>query len=366
MGLFDQSILGTNFGGGLGDALNPMPTQRVIVPVPVQAPEAEKKKPVGKANPSYPMPVAPTVNFGPTPTFNQDPVPTVGQQPAWQSNLTGFLNGTSLPQAIAPPTYQGFGMPVFDNAQAFAMTPEMYNSVLDTTKNNIAFNNKVAGDNYNNTLNIVKMLQAADSANQEQYSRSIQNRNAVIQGNNAQKQGAFMQSPQEEAGMKLQLSNATTQYHAQLQERLETKMAALHHQYRLGEIAASKAADTDKATKALQMQFKLDSMKTVTDVMKDTYLSAVKGMQPDDLDRYQKALATGDNAMLNTLLNNMQVKDPVSAANLRAGIYAEQYLQSASGLPMGSILANMQLKPEKEKGIPVIKSKEELRKYLKK
>lgn len=357
-----NSILGT-----VAQAQEP-----IIVPVPVQVPAKTKKstevstKTKTPVQNNAPWPAPPVVNFGPSPTVPQDVVPGMPQQPVWQQDLSGFLNGMPLAQAIAPPTYQGFGMPVFSDAQAFAMSPEGYNHVLDTTKNNIAFNNKVAGDNYNNTLNIVKMLQAADSANQEQYSRSIQNRNAVIQGNNAQKQGAFMQSPQEEAGMKLQLSNATTQYHAQLQERLETKMAALHHQYRLGEIAASKAADTDKATKALQMQFKLDSMKTVTDVMKDTYLSAVKGMQPDDLDRYQKALATGDNAMLNTLLNNMQVKDPVSAANLRAGIYAEQYLQSASGLPMGSILANMQLKPEKEKGIPVIKSKEELRKYLKK
>jgi hypothetical protein len=141
-------------------------------------------------------------------------------------------------------------------------------------------------------------------------------------------------------------------------------MAALHHQYRLGEIEASKAADVDKAQKALAAQFRLDSMKTVTDVMKDTYLSAVKGMQPDDLDRYQKALSTGDNAMLNQLLSNMQIKDPVSAANLRAGIYAEQYLQQASGLPMGSVLAGMQLNEKKKDNVPLITSKDQLKKYL--
>jgi hypothetical protein len=281
------------------------------------------------------------------------------QQPVWQQDLSGFLNGQPLAQAIAPPTFQSFGMPVFSDAQAFAMSPEGYNQVLDTTKNNIAFNNKVAGDNYNNTLRVIKELQASDQANQEQYSRGIANRNAVLQGNVAQKENAFMQSPQEEALMKQKGQVAQTEYNAKVQERLERNMAEVQHRYRLAEISAKTAGDKSTALSA----FKLDAMKTVTDIMKDTYLSAVKGMQPEDLARYQSAVATGDSAVLNQLLSNMEIRDPVSANNLRAGIHAEKYLQQLTGLPMGSILAGAQL--EKPKEVPVIRSKDELKKYLK-
>lgn len=365
----EQSMLGADLSNVLS---SPAPNRQIIVPVPVAAPAETTAKPKSapkQAQPkaqAQPMPQVPTANFGPTPTFQQDAVPAVPTQPVWHEELGRYLNGQPLADAIQPPTYQGFGMPVFSSAQAFAMTPQEYNNVLDTTKNNIAFNNKVAGDNYNNTLNIIRTLQEADREEQAQYSRNLQNRGAIITGNAQQKQTAFMQSPQEEAEMKLQLSGEQSRFHAQLQERLETKMAGLHHQYRLSEIAAQHAADKEKASKAAMQQFQLDAMKTVTDTMKDVYLSAVKGMQPDDLDRYSKAVGSGDSAALNALLNNMQIKDPVSAANLRAGIQAEQYLSRVSGLPMGSILAGIQLKDKKSDGVPVIKSKEELKKYLSK
>lgn len=311
-----NSILGT-----VAQAQEP-----IIVPVPVQVPAKTKKstevstKTKTPVQNNAPWPAPPVVNFGPSPTVPQDVVPGMPQQPVWQQDLSGFLNGMPLAQAIAPPTYQGFGMPVFSDAQAFAMSPEGYNHVLDTTKNNIAFNNKVAGDNYNNTLNIIKTLQAADSANQEQYSRSIQNRNAVLSGNKMQQDIAQDQSPQQKATIQNQLSTLSDQRH----EDIANRGALRDHKYALERQAIhdSRVEKNDKKKSTTELQNLL--IKRDIDIWGD----AVKGFTPEELDIVSKA---GSSNMLDQLMAQNPNIRPLSKFNLRAAYEAQQRLKSYGG-----------------------------------
>ena len=351
-GYLDSGMLKPDFGSLMGGGVG----EPIIVPVPVAAPTAKPaaKKTSSSASVSQttrtpvqstnPWPTAPSTNFGPAPTFKQDAVPAVPTEPVWQEDLGQFLGGSSLAGAMSPPTMQGFSMPVFSSAQAFGMTPEMYNSILDTTKNNIAFNNKVAGDNYNNTLNIIKQLQASDESKQAQFSRNLQNRNAVLQGNKAQQDIAFTQSPQEAAGLRQQLENQTALYHSQLSEKLQKGMAEIAHKYRLSEISAQDKTSA-KNTAAL---VNLEIRKKVIDLYGDVWKTAVKGLQPGDLDRYRKVAATGDQQLMSLFMEEIKNTSPVSALNMKAAFNAQTQLNAATGGALGNIFTEGEVEKQDE------------------
>lgn len=344
---FEQSMLGNTLSGSM---LSPAQKNIVVVPVPVQAQPATKKSsststsvsakaPVANANP---WPVASVTNFGSTPTYAQDAIPSIPQQPVWQENLSGFLGGNSLQQTIQAPEFQSFGMPVLDAVTAGAIGPDGYNKMLDTTKNNIAFNNKVAGDNYNNTLNIIRTLQQADQVSQEQYSRNLQNRNAVISGNKGQQDIAFTQSPQEQAGMKQQLANTTAMYHSQLNEKLQKDMAAISYKY---QSRLSEAHDA-RTKKDLASTMNTEIQKKVIDLYGGVWKKAVEGLQPGDLDRYRKVASTGDSKLMDAFMDEIKNTSPVSAMNMKAAFNAQQILNRATGGAMGNIFTAGEEKPQ--------------------
>ena len=355
------------FGSYLQSALGGMSTgqEPIIVPVPVQAPA--KKAPAKKVNApskvnqtasrnSVSWLVAPVTDFGTSPTYAQDAVPSMPVQPAWQQDLSQFLNGTTLPQAMTPPTYQGFGMPVFSDAQAFAMSPQEYTSVLDTTKNNIAFNNKVAGDNYNNTLNIIRTLQQADQASQEQYSRNLQNRNAVISGNKGQQDIANTQSPQEHAAMSLKLSDSLSTLSDNRHEVIANRAAKRDHIYAIELQDRQNARADNRASK--QGQQALSDLLIKRDI--DIWADALKGFTPEELNTVKSAESS---SMLEQLMaNNPNIK-PLSKYNLRAAFEAQQRIKARGG-NVGDIFT--QPNSKQEEGAVTITSKDQLKKYLSK
>jgi hypothetical protein len=170
------------------------------------------------------------VDFGQAPAFNQDQVPPMPTQPANPNqNLAEFLGGSTPTQKTTPPQMQGFQMPVFDRMSLFSLTPEMYNNVLDTTKSNIAFNNNTSQQNYSNMIQQMKEMQGMDQAEQQRFTQNLQNRNSVIQGNAQQKQTAFMQSPQEEAGMRMKGEEHITKLRSALDHA--NRMSEMNAQY---------------------------------------------------------------------------------------------------------------------------------------
>lgn len=334
----EQSIFGSNLGANLSSMLNsPAAKNTVIVPVPVQAPTTKKSSSVstktsmrGGASTVQPTPLAPI--WGPSVVTPQDPVPAMPTQPVWQQDLSGFLNGTTLPQAMTPPTYQGFGTPVFSDMQAFTMSPEEYTKVLDTTKNNIAFNNKVAGDNYNNTLNIIKTLQASDQAQQEQFSRNLQNRGQVLQGNRMQQDLAFNQSPQQKADMEYQLRGSLQNESDTRHANLAKEMAGIQHRY---EMIRSEAHDNRVKKDGIAAgKQELQSLLLKTDI--DIWKSATKGFTEEELNLITKA-GTSSNALEQLMANSPNVT-PLSRFNMRAAFESQQRIKAAGG-NVGSIFS---------------------------
>lgn len=344
---FEQNMLGDTLSGSL---LSPAQKNVVVVPVPVQAPTSTKKttasststKTASRAPTASPWPVAPVTNFGPAPTFQQDVVPGVGAQPEWQENLSGYLGNNTLASAIQAPQFQGFGMPVLDAVTAGAIGPAGYNQMLDTTKNNIAFNNKVAGDNFNNTLQIIRTLQQADQMEQEQYSRGLQNRGTILQGNKAQQDIAFTQSPQDQARIRQQLENDTSLYHSQLNERLQKEVAQITHKYQMQRDEANYKRQGKDTASLINLELK----KKVIDLYGGVWKKAVEGLQPGDLDRYRKVAATGDTALMASFMEEIKNTSPVSALNMKAAFNAQQMMNNATGGAMGNLFTDSDVKPQ--------------------
>jgi len=356
-----------NFGQQLSSALVQAPQVQPIIVMPVgQQPQPQQAAPKKQATkkssssstsvktqqPSGSVFGVPLPNFGSRPAPQQFDLPPMPQQPPLNQNLSAYLGGQTVQQAIAPPQYQGFGLPIYQNSDLIGLTPEMYGNVLDTTKQNIGFNNEVAQSNYANRLKVIDTMRAIDEAEQRQYSEGIQNVGRIAQTNTAIKQGAYMQSPEEEATMNAQLQAYTTQVHAAAQ----AKLAAIQHRYRMAESAASDA----RQLRAVKANMQNEAMKEMLSLYGDAIKEAWKTMSPEDAKRFVDAVSAGNPMGASDIISKIS---PRSRELLNAAITGDAMFSQLSGMPRGSLF--QAVAPAAE-GRPQIGSLEDLQAHRKK
>jgi hypothetical protein len=353
-----------NFGQELSSALIQAPTVQPVMVVPVggQPQQAAPKKQTTKKSSSTSTKTqtqqsaggvfgVPLPNFGTRPTPTQYDLPQMPQQPPLNQNLSAYLGGQTVQQAIAPPQYQGFGLPVFQNSDLIGLTPEMYGNVLDTTKQNIGFNNEVAQSNYANRLKVIDTMRAIDEAEQRQYSEGIQNVGRIAQTNTAIKQGAYMQSPEEEATMRAK----EQAYHSQLQYAVSARLAAIQHKYAMAREAASDA----RQQKTLDSAMKKEMLKEILSLGGDAIKEAWKTMSPEDAKRYVDAVSAGNPMEASDILAKIS---PRSRELTQSAETMDAMFTQMSGMPRGSLFKAASPAAE---GRPQIGSLEDLQAHRK-
>ncbi len=363
---FDIATMTPNLGQQLSSALVQTPQVQPIIVMPVgqlaEQPAAPQKKQTIKKSTSSSTSVktkqpsgnvfgVPLPNFGTRPAPQQYELPALPQQPPLNQNLQTYLGGQSIQQAITPPQYQGFGLPVFQNSDLIGLTPEMYGNVLDTTKQNIGFNNEVASSNYSNRLKVIDMMRALDETEQKQYSDNLQNIVRIAQTNTEIKRGAYMQSPEEEATMNAQLQAYTTQVHAAAQERL----AAIQHRYAMAREAASDA----RQLRAAKSNMQNEAMKEMLSLYGDAIKEAWKTMSPEDAKRYVDTVSAGNPMGASDIISKIS---PRSRELLMAATTGAKMIQQMTGLPIDSLF---QAAAPTAEGRPQIGSLEDLQAHRK-
>lgn len=338
---FDIATMTPNLGQQLSSALVQAPQVQPIIVMPVgqptEQPASPQKKQTTKKSTSSSTAVktqqpsgnvfgVPMPNFGTRPAPQQYELPALPQQPPLNQNLQTYLGGQSVQQAITPPQYQGFGLPVFQNSDLIGLTPEMYGNVLDTTKQNIGFNNEVASSNYSNRLKVIDMMRALDETEQKQYSDNLHNIGRMAQTNTEIKRGAYMQSPEEEAKMKMQMEAYGVQIHAAAQERL----AAIQHRYAMAREAASDA----RQLRAAKSNMQNEAMKEMLNLYGAAIKEAWKTMSPEDAKRFVDAVSAGNPMGASDIISKIS---PRSRELLNAAITGDAMFSQLSGMPRGSL-----------------------------
>lgn len=338
---FDIATMTPNFGQQLSSALVQAPQVQPIIVMPVEQQPQPKQPPPKKQTtkksstsstsvqtqqPSGSVFGVPLPNFGSRPAPQQFDLPPMPQQPPLNQNLSSYLGGQTVQQAITPPQYQGFGLPIFQNSDLIGLSPETYGNVLDTTKQNIAFNNEVAQSNYSNRLKVVDMMRALDETEQKQYSEGIQNIGRMALANTEIKRGAYMPSPEEEATMQAQLQAYGVRVHAAAAERL----AAIQHRFHMAEQAASDA----RQLRAAKTNMQNEAMKEMLNLHGAAIKEAWKTMSPEDAKRFVDAVSAGNPMGASDIISKIS---PRSRELLNAAITGDAMFSQLSGMPRGSL-----------------------------